>query len=553
MTAALIGVLSFDGAVWIAPILFPALVVGTSACGDVHSHGPWQCSWCSWRILSVPTILLTRRFLDATGGLTTDDLGNLIRPLDKLQVFGVWPVGDFRFRPHNIHLTYVLIAVVAVAAVGGLVWAWRCREWGLLLYVAGAAVGCAVSVALGSPWIDGKALAIASPAALIAAAAATGWLFTRGRRVEAVVAILVVAGGVIWSNALAYREVWLAPRSQLQRARDDRHEVPRPGAGADDGVLAVRRAPFPAEPRSGRGQRATAPPRSAARRLGGPEGRVRRHRPVRAERSCSSTGRSCSCDLPRRAARRPTTSSSGAAATTTCGSDRCRRRTHILEHVPLGTYPQPAAVPPCSEVLRLGRVAAQSHGRLAAVERPGVIVVNLAAATIPPHLAGGPGGPGRGLPVSLGHGKAAVTVQADGRYGFWLAGSFRRKLELSVDNRGLGSAQNRLMHPGVDTPFGQAGAQHRAPRHRPALQRGEPQPGQRRAAVSARPAHREPVTANRPGHVRPAGECALALRQEPRLDRSRQRVAGSRSLATSTASRRRNADGSARDAAMCRT
>ncbi len=56
---------------------------------------------------------------------------------------------------------------------------------------------------------------------------------------------------------------------------------------------------------------------------------------------------------------------------------------HILEHVPLGTYPQPAAVPPCSEVLRLGRVAAAAHGRVAAVIRPGVVVVDLATATIP--------------------------------------------------------------------------------------------------------------------------------------------------------------------------
>ena len=47
-------------------------------------------------------------------------------------------------------------------------------------------------------------------------------------------------------------------------------------------------------------------------------------------------------------------------------------------------------------------------------------------------------------------------MQAKGRYGFWLAGSFRRHVDLFVDNRKQASAQDRLMHPGVDTPLGQA-------------------------------------------------------------------------------------------------
>jgi hypothetical protein len=49
-----------------------------------------------------------------------------------------------------------------------------------------------------------------------------------------------------------------------------------------------------------------------------------------------------------------------------------------------------------------------------------------------------------------------VTVPADGRYAFSMAGSFRRALELSVDGRKLSSAQNHLNHPGVDTPLGEA-------------------------------------------------------------------------------------------------
>ena len=216
-TAALLGVLSFDGAVWILPILVPALVTGLHL--RRRAFVPITAAFLALvAALSVPTLLLAARFLDATrGGLTTaGDLGNLLHPLNLLQFFGIWPAGDFRRRPENITLTYVLIAAVAIAAIAGLRWAWTRQEWALLLYVPGAAAACALIVAVGSPWVDAKALAIASPAALVAAAAGISWLFSSGRRVEAAVAIMALAGGVLWSNALAYHDAWLAPRSQLR-------------------------------------------------------------------------------------------------------------------------------------------------------------------------------------------------------------------------------------------------------------------------------------------------------------------------------------------------
>ncbi len=165
----------------------------------------------------MPTLLLVGEFSNAKGSLTTSsELGNLLHPLSELQVAGIWPVGDFRGRPADIDLTYVLIGVVAVGALAGLYWAWRRRQWALVLFVAGTATGCAITVAVGSPWIDGKALAIASPAALVGAMAAIGWFAGTGRRTEAIVALLVIGGGVAWSNALAYHDVTLAKRSQLR-------------------------------------------------------------------------------------------------------------------------------------------------------------------------------------------------------------------------------------------------------------------------------------------------------------------------------------------------
>ena len=56
---------------------------------------------------------------------------------------------------------------------------------------------------------------MASPAFLAAALAGCAALFGLGRRVEAAVVAIAIAGGVLWSNTLAYHEVSLAPRGQL--------------------------------------------------------------------------------------------------------------------------------------------------------------------------------------------------------------------------------------------------------------------------------------------------------------------------------------------------
>jgi hypothetical protein len=79
---------------------------------------------------------------------------------------------------------------------------------------------------LGSPWVGAKALATASPAfvfaALVGAAVVAGGRLAggipvrgSGRRFEAILIAAAVAGGVLWSNALAYHEVSLAPHDQL--------------------------------------------------------------------------------------------------------------------------------------------------------------------------------------------------------------------------------------------------------------------------------------------------------------------------------------------------
>ena len=129
--------------------------------------------------------------------------------------------------------------------------------------------------------------------------------------------------------------------------------------------------------------------------------------------------------------------------------------TRVLEHLPLGDALQPAAVPPCGAVQRLGRLAAADHGHLAAVARPAVTVVDLASGGLPSTWAAYNDIPGvvypalraRFRPPSAFQLQAATNSGLPGRSGEGsscrsMVGGWRRRKTISII-------------PGVDTPFGQ--------------------------------------------------------------------------------------------------
>ena len=213
--AAVLGVLSVGGLIW---LLVPAALVLVVA---VHSRqAAVHAGICAGAvlILALPTLLDARSFLSPateTAVRSSTVLGNLVRPLDKLQIFGVWPTGDFRLEPSDRTAAWILIAVVAAAAVVGSALALQVRASGLLLYVGSAIVGCALVGVLASPWVVAKAYAIASPAFVLAAVVGCAGLVSRRRATEGILVLVVIAGGVLWSNALAYHDVNLAPRQQL--------------------------------------------------------------------------------------------------------------------------------------------------------------------------------------------------------------------------------------------------------------------------------------------------------------------------------------------------
>ncbi len=141
--AALIGVLSGGGGIWLAGVLVAALLAGGA--GDRRAQR--RCSRPPALIaLTRPPVRAGPRagrvpaaHLGVAHSATA--LGNLLHPLNELQLFGIWPAGDFRLDAVDPGAAYALIAVAGVAALVGLGVAWRRRAWSMLIYVGGGARG----------------------------------------------------------------------------------------------------------------------------------------------------------------------------------------------------------------------------------------------------------------------------------------------------------------------------------------------------------------------------------------------------------------------------
>jgi hypothetical protein len=195
--------------------------------------------------------------LFSEGQTVAEKFGNLVQPTSGWQLAGIWPAGDFRYpAPALPTVPFIVVGVIAAAAA-----LWPClrrRQFGPPLYVAVVLFACGLVYATGAtPWVMGKSLAISSPALLTAAltGAAMLWSSRRGQlprvaggaqatpeaeRVGAQPAVghpaagasltarsrrhawvlgpltmAVLAGGVLYSNVLAYSDVTLAPRARL--------------------------------------------------------------------------------------------------------------------------------------------------------------------------------------------------------------------------------------------------------------------------------------------------------------------------------------------------
>jgi hypothetical protein len=103
----------------------------------------------------------------------TVGFGNLRQPLNPLEAFGVWPSGEFRITPaHSTtpELAFYLGALLALTAFAwGLGRALSRRESALPAALLATTLLYLVSLALGTPYTQAKALAIAAPLIMLIA------------------------------------------------------------------------------------------------------------------------------------------------------------------------------------------------------------------------------------------------------------------------------------------------------------------------------------------------------------------------------------------------
>jgi hypothetical protein len=468
-SAAALGVLSVGGATW----LVPALAAGATAL-YLRSRGLALRKGAAFLVLasllSLPSLLSANVFLKGGGTLRSEtELGNLIEPLSPLQFFGVWPAGDFRTDPAALGLTYVLIAFVVVTAVFGLAWAASRRAAGPLLYIWTATLGCSIVAAVGSPWVDGKALATASPAFVLAGLIGAASLFRHGRGVEGALVTAAIAAGVLWSNALAYHEVNLAPRGRLAELEQIGERIAGQGP-----TLMNDYEPYGARHflREADAEGASELRRREVPLRGGGvleklefadvdqlqlEGLlVYRTLVLRRSPVASRPPSIYRLAFKRRyyeVWQRP------AAA-----------EARIVERLPLGDRFEATARASCPQVRRLARAAGEG-GSLAAIQRPPANVLELSRARQPPAWQADPDDPAVLYPRGAGALAAKLSVSRTARYGIWLGGSFRRRVELLVDGNELTSARHELSHSGHFVSFGDV--RLRRGKHRLTLRYGE--------------------------------------------------------------------------------
>ena len=407
--AALAGVLSLGGLAWLAAAAVLGAVL-TWRTGIARVAGVALLTV----VLALPAIGPARDFLrDGEDVLRSrDELGNLPRPLDPLQLAGIWPTSDFRTDPSRYWFALALVALVVVLAVAGVVFAMKRRAWAPLAYLTTSLAGVALFVAAGSPWVDGKAFATASPAVLFAALIGCALILARLGTLPAAAAAGAVTLGVLWSNGLAYHGVTLAPHAQLAELE----EIGERFAGQGPSLM-TEYQPYGV--------------RHFLRRLD-PEGasELRRRLVRKVDGSLPQRGEAPDLDelalsevLVYRTLvlRRSPVASRPPAPYELLWQGRWYEvwqrpaaAMSVLAHLPLGDASSPAAAAACADMRRIARGART----IAAVARAGPVAV---------------------LPARPSGLEEAFFVPRTGRYSLWFAGSRRAAADVIMDGQRIAS------------------------------------------------------------------------------------------------------------------
>jgi hypothetical protein len=386
---------------------------------------------------------------------TAPDLGQLVRPLPRIQSAGIWLTGDYRFpvvgrgRVPTGALSIIVVALALLAVAMAL---WR-REPTVPIALVPAVATVVLVIPRVSPYAGGKVLAIASCFIVFAAVLGAREL-GRGRwALPGILAAALVLAGVALSDALAYRQTKLAPVGRLQALHDVTVATRAPRfTMANEAEEFAKNYMWPV-------------------RMNVLADAITPLRPLLIDKAYQAQMPFDMDDqrVPLPAAyggvvtRRGPGQSRPSADFRLVASNRWydgwRRdgRLRVLRHLPVQGTILATAIPPCEKVRGLAR-GARRGDRLVAAERPETRWVD-------PRRVPRSGGfvpildkPGRVIPTGPGAFAARRTF-AGGAYEAWVAGSFGRSVHVTLDGRRVATAG------GIDTlnQFTPAGSVRVAP------------------------------------------------------------------------------------------
>jgi hypothetical protein len=457
--AALIGVMGLGGAPWLAAIGLGVLVLMGLELLAAHRRrqegglaGTYALRAAAVvagiALIGLPTVFAAGEFFSPDQGPLTSgqEMGNLIRPLSLAQYVGPWPVGDFRIEPGAMWITVILVGAGLIAFAIGLRAALLRKAWGLLLVVGGTALGSLIVWLVGSPWIQGKALATGTASFLLLAMVGIAALLAEPVRTLRIAGalLLIVPAGVLASNVLAYDEAWLAPRGQL--AELERFGEDYAGQGP---ALMTEYQPYGV--------------RHFLRQLDAEGSSELRRRSIprrdgtEAEKGAWSDTDELVLDpsldglltyrtlVLRRSPWQSRPPSPYRLAESGEFYDVWQRAggfdpDDLIVHRPFGSPGDPGEVPPCT---RIAAVASRAGPGGAVAAAPAAETASAAFTEFPTDWVPDPDA-GTVTPLSDGTAKAEVTLPSTGQWQVWLGGSARGEVSVTVNGVEAGSLRGRL-------------------------------------------------------------------------------------------------------------
>jgi hypothetical protein len=213
------GAFSLGLAPWLGLLLAGAFIVSLiRRAGRRDALESWAVFAAVAIVISLPGLITAVKLASvagaAVGGVVDLGLGNLAAPVSRWASAGVWLTGDYRYPLAQTTTSHIFDVIVIGLAVLGTIAAAIRKRWALVVLGVSTPIALDYFIEHSTAWIQLKAFTITAAFVLTLAFAGAAALERMGQRWLSPlgwVAGLVLAGAVLYGNALIYHDTSLAP------------------------------------------------------------------------------------------------------------------------------------------------------------------------------------------------------------------------------------------------------------------------------------------------------------------------------------------------------